>query len=561
MTINLGNLNEDILSIILHFVIESSPRSAASVSFVNHHFYRVSSLLKYRRKSLHLTHGDSSLEKLKILIADPYFLRGLRNLEIDSLVWWKWQSERPCGRPYDTSYEGCPKREDLTEEAVLIIEIVEKAARLETVKITVIPNPRTFNEDGEHQPWQLPHLFVETLQTSHPKAKLLIFGWQRLNSRVHELDLAEETLVRSTSLKTLSISDDYDPLMIAGFNFIVRNAPNLERIEIYSFDRYILYDELRITGSPEVAGRADSHAGPPVTHEGGRKASLKEIYVSNAEAGMNLCDRMASLTNLTQLRSLTIRGEKAIITQHFLQQAASLLPQVVHLNLDAYISKEQSELLTEFLLALPVLESLTLRICPSPVLTRRILSKHGPSLKRLSLGRLLSYESPESNLGSDCLPIVHELCTRLRVLSGVACEENEPVDVPQHKVLNLLSQFAPRISDGVRIIVPFTGFQPRHPPLGKSRYHNAAFHRAYDIHRLVFPPDVQTTGPRILELNCKFRHSSAVWSLRPSERDDEPETLELAMNYATVTAPGRDYTKAQWRKLVKGELRGEQATA
>lgn len=526
-------------------MIESSPKSAPSVSTVNHHFHKVSNLLKHYRKSLTLNNEDQSLEKLRSLVADPCFLRGLRHLEIQSVVWWKWRSERPSGRPYDVSSEDCPKEEDLTEEATLIIEMVKKAARLATVKITVVPNIKTFTESGERQPWQLPSLFVETLQSSHPKAKLSIFDWQRLHNRVFNLDLAEESLIRSALLKNLSVSDDYDPLKAAGFNFIVRNAQSLESIEIYSFNKYILHDEIHVTSGSEVAGQ------PQRTE---RKALLKEIYIHNAETDMRFCDRITALTNLNQLRSLTICGENARITPYFFKQSAPL-PHLVHLNLDSFIEEDQSELLTEFLLVLPSLESLTLRICPSPILTRCILSKHGPSLKRLSLGRLQSYQLPATNLQSDCLHIVHELCPDIRVLSGVACEESEPLDVSRHKVLTLLSKLAPRISDGVRVMVPFKGDNPRHSlAADRLKGSNQSFHRAYDIHRLIFPPDVQITGLRILELYCQFERSTAVWSVRPCERDDEPETLEIATECAAVTAQGIDYSRARWRKLVKGNL-------
>lgn len=522
----------------------------------------MSRLLKHRHKSLTLNQGDNSLEKVKLLIADPYFLRGLRILEIQSLVWWKWQSARPSGnRPYDASlHDDYPKREDLTEEAVHVIDMVQKAARLETVNVTVTPNPKTFDVNGEHQPWQLPGLFVEALQTTHPKARLAVWDWQRLDQRVSNLDLAEETLVRSPSLRSLSISDDYDPLKVAGFEFIVRNAPSLEMIEIRSFNRYIRCDEVRINDDSEVAGH-ESHNDLPNAYETERKASLKDIYVSNAETDMTFCDRMASLTRLDQLRSLTISGENARITPDFLQQAAPLLPRLVNLNLDGYISPDHSDLLTSFLLSLPILSSLTLRLCPPPLLTRRILSKHGPSLKHLRLGRLLSYETPASNLVSACLPIVHELCPNLRTLSGLACEETDPISAHQHKIIAQLSRFARFISDGVRIMVPFPGSQPRHHwSLNKSgREHVEAFHRAYELHRLIFPPDRQTTGSRILELLCGFKGSSAVWSVRPAERDDEPDTLEIAVGCAAVTAPAqwREDERIRWWKVVRGEVRGD----
>ena len=86
MTVGLGNLEIELLSLILEFVVDSSPSTTETITLVNKHWYSTSKLVAHRSKTIEYDTIQGEAGKrtdLKAWLQNDELLRGVRRITVN----------------------------------------------------------------------------------------------------------------------------------------------------------------------------------------------------------------------------------------------------------------------------------------------------------------------------------------------------------------------------------------------------------------------------------------------------------------------------------------------
>lgn len=518
--------------------INGSPRSARLVKQVNRRIYRIFQSLQPCRKEVWLADLKDAAAKTSRLLDNSYALGGVCVLHITELVFREWCDEIPSGESDEDLYKGA----DPARDTILFGECIKRAARLDAIHIHDVPLEFTFQSQHIRQT-QLAEVCLAALVVHHPRAKLLVSGWRRVGAHLISLSAVVQRPVILKEAKELSMLRRNRPFTNSVFGFAVRYAPFLEKARVL----YNNYDDGRHIGSP-VLEVAKNFCGAE------RTASLKSLEVHNAHINAELIREWSLFTHLDRLRTLTICGDRSTLDPSCLGELAAAMPNLVDLCIDLHGDSKHlddfSQQFTKYLTSLSPLQTLAISSFLSLSQLWSILSVHGETLTSLHFGG--SFMWIRGNYASaEYLSIISSLCPNLRSFYGAYCSEkpviSSAIRMGSFRTLVELSKFASRL-DCVQIRVPF-------PPWAESNGSDQApFMCAYEIHRCIFPPTGLRLRSRFLLLDAELerpREGHQVerqWTIRPSERDDKPNELEIAKGFAEIYD---DCGKWRWQRLTE----------
>ncbi|KAL9112453.1 MAG: hypothetical protein Q9227_003295 [Pyrenula ochraceoflavens] len=559
MASNLGSLTEELVALIFSFVIDSSPNTVPALGLVNRYFYNVLQPLTHSRKTIEMFHEEHSSDLLRKWLENAHVLRGLRYLTIRNLIWWKWTSERPCHKPYSASGEGCVSEEDLAEHALLLLEVITKAARLITIDVNVSPTTISTKAD-DTRPLQLPALFFQTLRNAHPTARLYVHDWERLNPHELTIDAAERCLAESPNLVAISMENKDCLVKALVFEEIIKSAPNLEAVQV------------RVGNpAPHLTSHELSHSNDrnlvAALKRSSRRASLKTMTIVLAPTlDKSWIEYGSGITDLTKLESLNLpfMGD---VRDDFIKDFAHSFPALRRFTAGTDYQDDIVNLHPNLFTTLP-LESLTLPLVNLDYLPT-LLDSYAAANTLTSLdlrGRSYSSDDLDSFTPSQITAIGHSF-PHLRRLCGIRLDAYPPdpdptttttssLDVgPLYTNLSLqaLATFSHRL-DHLHLTIPSAPWdqQSQHP-----------FLHSYAIHHTLFPPNPQLPSPtadHMLHLEHRFSRAKTsssftrLWWIRPAERDDlrARGVLEICECWG-----GEDDTLFDWDLLEEGVGRRE----
>jgi hypothetical protein len=201
---SLGSLEVELLSAILEYVDEESPRTTKSVSLVNKHLSVTARRVRFRRQILDLTDPGKAQCRLSAYLAEPEALRSIRHLTAVG-----------------------HKHSDLPDELSLIESTYESLARL----VRDLANLRSLI-------WRyaspIPLVVLDAIHQYQPRASLKIYNWSREADNADQNDPVELALANSPALTCFQASiwngggGSNPDLREAACKRIIANAPNLQ---------------------------------------------------------------------------------------------------------------------------------------------------------------------------------------------------------------------------------------------------------------------------------------------------------------------------------------------
>ena len=189
MTADVGNLETELLSLILTFVVDNSPSTVKSLALVNRSFYSTTKLIGHRFKKV--KYGTARGEAGKGTDLEPWFedevlLRGVRHVTVES------------SRSYGHSAHHDSEKQD--REALEIakygdlITLITKLGSLKTLTWSY--------NDWSNSCDPIPAKVLNTLHEHHKKAELRV-TWNRWDTTADHTDPSETALAKSPALSSI----------------------------------------------------------------------------------------------------------------------------------------------------------------------------------------------------------------------------------------------------------------------------------------------------------------------------------------------------------------------
>ena len=542
----LGNLNPELLAIILQYVVDSSTRPFPNLNLVSHHFNSITQTLIRRKIYLDFDHDNLSAtnEKIETLLSEDLKLANIRHLTLHG---------QPGNIVSNPSREQLRYREVLgaTENYRVRKRVRRKAydrygivwRRLENL-ITKVYKLETIHW-SVNEP--MPKAILQAITASHPTASLGISDWSRDGDNVAHDDEDELALIRCPNLHSIQASFPlrdaltngrkvrYDYREIA-FWRIVSSAPNLRHASVSRRAKYepiLDPNYLRVDDSQArlFEGTSPSKSNP-----------LQSVTLDGY--GHGVLHQLERYIDLSLLRSLKYtRGWPNVL---FFETAKLKLTNLKHLSLNFTlmprpIPPDLEDAATSFLRSCDQLESLSLWSATDMLLLfPNNSSIVNPKLTSLQLHeregparRFITCDHLESIL--KCSPSLSDLTIDINLGCGL--------DWHTSKYCKLMSLHQPRLHK-VQI---YTNERNR-PSLNQTLQ---LFHQIYmQIFFSVPSHDSRTLLPSTIQLDIKFGEweSKAHWRMnqdtryykvRPAERDEDNRRGDIRVEAERYVYNGR----------------------
>jgi hypothetical protein len=353
----LGSLEVELLSAILEYVNEESPRTMKSVSLVNKHLSATARRVRFRRQMLDFTDPVKARSRLSAYLAEPEALRSIRHLTIVG-----------------------HRHRDLPQELSEIRSTCESLADL----FRDLANLRSVF-------WRyagpIPLVLLDAIHQYQPRAALSIYNWSREADDADQNDPAELALANSPTLKCLQASiwhgagDSYPDLREAACKRIIANAPNLQYASVTTGRSGCVIRTLSVAEQAELAEKEEFfyiHKQP--------SRSLKALTLDGYGLSGQTLAQWRRFLDLSKLESLKCsRG--FVPDKSYFTLAPELLTSLKHVSLNFTYNKNDADFAAaadNYLATCPPLETISLWSWMNVISLQSIL-KHGYTLKTLQL--------------------------------------------------------------------------------------------------------------------------------------------------------------------------------
>ena len=397
MANKLGSLEVELLSPILEYVDDESPKTTKSACLVNKHFYVTARKVGYRRQTLDFGEFDASYiidsdgdsdgdseqvrqinrgdranglkfdetqTKLAGWLANPEILCSIRHLTINGYPFRKYA---------DINAKRHGKASDRLAAAwKSVAELIEKLGNLKILH---------WQYDGP-----IPLTILEGLHKYQPKSELKIYNFQRTSSGLDHNDPAELALSRSPALTAIKAviwhrgGGSAIDLREAACQRIIANAPNLKYASVTTGQSGCVIRYL----SPDQQASQDKMA--ELFHTNIRpNQTLKTLTLDGYGLSKGLVERWGKFVDFSSLEGLKCsRG--FVPDKSYFSIASDLLKNLRHvsLNFASNPNLDMSTAAENYLASCAPLETLSLWSWMKVVTLPTIL-KHGPTLRCLQL--------------------------------------------------------------------------------------------------------------------------------------------------------------------------------
>ena len=259
----LGSLEVELLSTILEYVDEVSPKTTKSVSLTNKHLYSVARWARCRRQTINITKAGHP----SAILAEPEALRSIRHLTI-------------------AGHNGYSDPPELPEVLHSIAKLVQNLSNLKCmVWRYAVP---------------IPIEILDALHEYQPKAALKVYNWCRKLDDADHNDPAETALAHSPALVTLQASIWNGPdLREAACKRIIANAPNLQYASVTTGRSGCVIRMLSAAEQVEMEEREELF----YTHKQPSR-SLKVLTLDGYRLSKGTLDHWARFVDFSTLESL-----------------------------------------------------------------------------------------------------------------------------------------------------------------------------------------------------------------------------------------------------------------
>lgn len=386
----LGSLEVELLSNILEYVDEASPRTTKSVNLVNKHLYATARRVQFRRQSVDLTDPWKAESRLAAYLAAPEALRSIRQLTI---VGHKHSHLPDEVRQIETACESLAK-------------LVQDLANLRCI-IWRYAGP-------------IPLAVLDTIHQYQPRASLMIYNWSRAADNAEHNDPAELALANSPALTCLQARiwneghGSHPDLREAACKRIIATAPNLRYASVTTGRSGCV---VRIHSDAEQADLLEKEE-LFYTHKQPNR-SLKVLTLDGYGLSRHTLDHWGRFLDFSNLESLKCsRG--FVPDKSYFELAPELLSNLKHVSLNfAYNDDPEIAAAAEnYLDTCPPLETISLWSWMNVIALPTIL-KHGNTLKTLQLHEREStnLEIPRGVLTATDVADIRQACPMLKDLT------------------------------------------------------------------------------------------------------------------------------------------------
>lgn len=343
-----------------------SPHTTRFLGLVNRHFYAVTQLVVHRQQTLDFSPGElaTTQEVLSEWLSDPTQKFILSNVRSIAVVGYE---------AYDDDTNSLTAKMDLEAVDTMwipLVNVITKAARLTDL---------TFAYGA-----QVPICLLHALHEYHPKARLHVRQWSRLQALDHT-DEAELALANSPCLYSiqavLGTQSTLPYLEEAAFERILALAPNLHSVHLERQHKsdYCSYSPMEKEEEHRKAELFKVDRIQKRLHD----LRLEKCGVISSVAGT--LQNWKTMFDLSELQSLEILAGD--LSADFFNEASDLLPSLTRLRIDFFPSSPDQGLLeaaNQFLRTCRLLHSLDLRNIKASIPLATIL-EHGKTLRTLTL--------------------------------------------------------------------------------------------------------------------------------------------------------------------------------
>ncbi|KAL9617794.1 MAG: hypothetical protein Q9160_007448 [Pyrenula sp. 1 TL-2023] len=386
----LGSLNFDVLSTILEYVDDSSPRTTkGSICAVNKRFNAVAQFVVHRQKTVDLVDSDSARRLIQRWLSDPRTLQGIRHLTITGY----FMHDVPVSEQLETW-------------------------RLLAKLVTEISNLKVCAYKARHQP---PLVLLEALHREHPKASLRVFYYERKDASMGPDDPDELALTSSPALTSFSGSiwssgsQGFPDLREAAMRRIVATAPNLRFVSITQGRSGCV----AFVYSPEQMDEQLEKEKPFRTSR--PSSSVRTLHLDGFGSSEQMLQEWRKTVNLTLLEN--IKCSRGAPDKSFFQAAPTLLPNLSHLsvNFQAYHSYATDQIAAAaqtYLITCAPLKAISLWSW-NDYIPLDVVLRHGTKLTSLELHEreTTEPEPPRRTLSSIEIKEVCDSCPHLKNLT------------------------------------------------------------------------------------------------------------------------------------------------
>ena len=404
------DLEIEVLTNILEFVDDESPRSTGLVAQVCKHFNLTVQLIQYRRLTVHWEQARQSWVNSKGQPQKdwetPDLLRGLRHLTV-------------CKGDLPTVINDISDEDDNNDgsdedETLPFSTTIDTAPfhHLETVLCNA-SNLRTLLWKVGYLP---PHEVTETLEAHQPKAQLNIFRAIRLADPVGLLR-SEKALAESSCLNTFSMTANDETYIEDHMTFqvIVALAPKLKFASLVS-------QPLIQPGDLENPGRF--RANPELWFPKGQEnrkpnSTIRHLTLDGWSLSSETLEYWSRYVDLSGLESF--KCSRGSIYASYFRRAPKVLTNLKHVSLNLNPQERNPETaaaIEHYIATCPALASLSLWAWRGGVSLSTILSQHGSTLTGLHLHeREDSWFPLRDALSFEELQSIRESCPKLETFT------------------------------------------------------------------------------------------------------------------------------------------------
>ncbi|KAK1236448.1 hypothetical protein PQX77_000284 [Marasmius sp. AFHP31] len=407
---------------------------------------------------------------------------------------------------------------------------------------------------------RFPPTLLDTLHRSHPSSHLRIRNWTRLSADTRCGDPGEEALARSPCLRALHAvvysGGRPSDFTIPAFIRIISLAPNIDSVALETHPSSLggVFSVTDEEQEEKIRERRRFDARSAIVKD------LKDISWDHLELRTML--QWTEFCNLSRLQTLVVGNLDCDVLRHCTTNFTfnelkhlSFRSSIYSTSLGMLSPEEFESTVMDFLWSLPPLESLTITAGGSRIDLLRLLTRHGRTLRRLSL------HDVESAFRKRCSALTLEQVEALRV--GAPSLEYLELDIDRTRGGSWEAEFYSLISDFSQLVrIAFfydIGLHVIEEPLEvrktyARRYFPADSSFGEDVWRAVQPKGADPRHSRLEELVLHMGEvggrSAGHWyygqewmqygeaarqtvCVRRSERDDQRATFSTV-----VTGPG-----------------------
>jgi hypothetical protein len=364
-------LNHDCIRYILEWVDEVSPATTRrSVRFVNKDFHATSRVVGHRRKTLRypalglaLISSPSETDAASWLRNDD-ILRGLHYLTVKDF------RDADSTTFFDEVGDWAGNEDSKFDE---LVTLLAKLGNLKNLN---------WSYTGP-----VPLKVLEALHKYHPKARLQVYNFTRLESTQDHTDPAEIALSNSPALTAIKASiwnqspgrDGQPDLREAAFRRIVANAPNLSFASIVTGQSGCMV----YIPSREDSDKLETLTAKFLTHNTPNSA-LRNLTLDGYSLNERTLKDWGTLVDLSKLES--IKCSRGFPDTSYFNYAPQVLKSLTHVSLNLSSPDDSlNAVVQKYLSEIAPLESLSLWSWMGSVSLDTILSRHGKTLKSLQL--------------------------------------------------------------------------------------------------------------------------------------------------------------------------------